>query len=113
MKIEFEKEEMEKLGISSVFLFGSQAQGTSSSLSDYDFAILLNDNSVLNNRKLRNEIYEKFYELVSSKIKKLVNIDIIFLHEASLEIKYHVVKDGVLLYTNDMNNVFFFQRKSY
>jgi len=110
-EIQLDKEIMEKLGIQTVFLFGSHAQKIDNPLSDYDFGILLNDNSILKNRTLRDNIYDSFYDIVSSKIKKLVNIDIVFLDEMSLQLKYHVVKDGIIIYSDNLNKVGDFKEK--
>lgn len=102
-EIQLDKDIMVKLGIQTVFLFGSHAQKTDNPLSDYDFGIILNDKSVLKNRILRNKIYDTFYDIVSSKIKKLIDIDIVFLDEMPLQLKYHVVKDGIIIYSDNLN----------
>jgi len=100
--IKLDRNSMKKLGVQTVFLFGSHAQKTDTPLSDYDFGILLTDKSVLKKRILRNKIYDNFYDIISSKIKKLVDIDIVFLDEMPLQLKYHVVKDGIIIYSDNL-----------
>jgi hypothetical protein len=111
IKVHLSKVLMNKLGIKTVFLFGSQAQKLSGPLSDYDFGVLLKNSSILKTRSLRNRIYSKLYDTISSQINKLVNIDIVFLDEMPLQLKYHVIKDGVILYTDKQSSVFDFKEK--
>ncbi|MBI4209558.1 MAG: nucleotidyltransferase domain-containing protein [Deltaproteobacteria bacterium] len=96
---------MERLGIAGVFLFGSQAQGLARETSDYDFGILIKDYKVLSDTSQKNSIYDRLYDLFSSQIQKLVNIDIVFLQSADLQLQYHVVSSGNLLYLGDASIV--------
>jgi predicted nucleotidyltransferase len=105
VKFEFEKEKMEALGIAGVFLFGSQALGTADKVSDFDFAIMLKDRKVLTDYNQSNKIYDELYDILSSQIKKLCNIDIVFIQSADLQFRYHVVRDGILLYMGDQKIV--------
>ncbi len=98
MNFEFEKEKMEGLGIAGIFLFGSQAQGAAGMSSDFDFAVLLDDRKVLSDYRLRNKIYNELYDVLSAQIKRLCNIDMVFIQSADLQFRYHVARDGILLY---------------
>lgn len=84
----FTKEEQQELTsrrIRAVVLFGSQAQNTARPDSDYDVFII---------SKYSRENYDFLYDLLSEKIKKLVNIDIVFQDKAPLELQNHVAKFG-------------------
>lgn len=91
-----EKEALMRLGVSGVILFGSQAYGLASEKSDYDIGILRStvERDVLQEKAL----YEALYDLLSHKIGKLVNIDIVFLDQAPMELCHHVAKYGSAIY---------------
>lgn len=101
MDFYFQKEKMEELGIAAVFLFGSQAQKLAGPASDFDFAVLLKDRKALYDYKKKKEIYDSLYDIFSAQIKRLCDIDIVFAQTADLQFKYHIIRDGVLLYIGD------------
>ena len=101
MNFEFQKEKMEELGIAGIFLFGSQAQGAANEASDFDFAVLVKNRGIFNDPVKKNKIYNELYDIFSGQIKRLRNIDIVFVDFADLQFKYHVVRDGILLYVGD------------
>lgn len=74
-EVEFELEEIKKIGISlnlsEIILFGSRAKGLSTERSDIDIAVLDNNNNI-----------KKFRESVEL-IKTLRNIDIVDLNNCS------------------------------
>lgn len=90
----------QKNAIGAIVLFGSRAQGTARSESDYDFGILTKEKGVLHDPTRRKKIYDMLYDILSSHIKKLVNIDIVFLETAPYELQAHAMKHGKLLYEN-------------
>ena len=102
-----EKSALEAEGIEAVILFGSFAQGLAGDLSDVDVGILLRDPRVLNDRRRRNALYDALYDICSSLVgrtlKRLSNIDIVFLQDeiVNLQLKYHVSSRGVPLYERD------------
>jgi len=79
-----------------VYLFGSRANKASvTPMSDYDFAIYLNEKTDLENEK------EVILELISeiSLILKTNNVDVVLLNKAvSPLLKFNILKEGVLLY---------------
>lgn len=87
-----EEKKFKDAGVLAVFLFGSRAQGLAGSKSDYDIAVLTSSGAK------RSEVYDLIYDLVSDRLNQLVNIDIVFLSEAPLELKNHVAKYGQALY---------------
>lgn len=98
-----EKSRLKQLSVRAVILFGSHAQGLSNPQSDFDFGILLIERSLLYNNEKRKEIYDILYEILSDKIRKLVNIDIVFLQNTSAELQAHVMKHGIPIFEADKN----------
>jgi len=93
-----EKADLEAHGIEAVVLFGSQAQETAGPLSDFDFGILVKDPATLYSAEKRRKIYDVLYDLLSGKIRKLVDIDIVFLEDAPMELQAHAAQYGIVLY---------------
>ncbi len=83
-----EKSFLAKAGVGALVLFGSRAQGLAGAESDYDVAVIGG----------QAEIYDQLYDLLSKKINRLVNIDIVFLSRAPLELKSHVAAYGQVLF---------------
>ncbi len=94
---------LKSLGVSTLILFGSQAQGVAGPMSDYDIGVILEDPGKEHQGSQRTEIYDALYDLLSGKIQELVNIDIVFLRQAPMELRSHVVQYGVPLYEEDPN----------
>lgn len=82
------------LSIEALILFGSRAQNTDSKLSDYDIGVLIQPGKKYSHKR----VYDAMYDLLSKKINQLVDIDIVFLHKAPLELQHHVAKYGIPLY---------------
>ncbi len=80
--------------IEALILFGSQAQNTASKLSDYDIGVLIQPGKKYSHK----HVYDAMYDLLSEKINQLVDIDIVFLRDAPLELQHHVAKYGIPLY---------------
>jgi len=112
MTFNFQKDKMEKLGIAGIFLFGSQAQGVANEASDFDFAILVKNKTILYDNAEKNKIYNELYDIFSKQIKKLRNIDIVFIEFADLQFKHHIAKDGILIYAGDQKIISNFLEKT-
>ena len=113
LKFEFTEEEkvsLERLGAETVILFGSHAEGIAGPMSDVDMGILIKDTSILkdNNYKKKTELYNALYDilspLVGRTIKRLCNIDIVFLQDekVNLQLKFHVSKYGIPLFERNL-----------
>lgn len=92
-----EQTELKKRNIAALVLFGSQAQETANSQSDYDVFVL---------GPSSKENYDYLYDLLAKKINSLTDIDIVFRNQAPLELQNHVAKFGRVLYA--VNPVVFF-----
>lgn len=96
-----ERDVLKGLGVEALILFGSRALGLARANSDYDFGVLLKDKKVLRSHEQRVEIYNALYDLLSSAINQLVNIDIVFLEDAPAELQAHVIQHGIPVYEAD------------
>ena len=93
-----EQDVMRRLSVAALVLFGSQAQGKTNGMSDYDIGVLVKDKSLLYDAEKRKEIYDSLYDILSSHIQKIVDIDIVFLETAPAELTSHVMKYGKIIF---------------
>ncbi len=76
-----------------VYLFGSRATGKIGPLSDYDFAVYLDEKDEKKRFNLRLELMGK----VSSKLKT-DDLDLVVLNDIDApELKYNIIKEGILI----------------
>lgn len=89
------KEIIEKYpAIKLAYIFGSQATKTAGPLSDYDFAVYLDERDV-------KKIFELKIDLINelSKTLKTDKVDVVVLSTSEApELKYNIIKDGKLIY---------------
>ena len=97
-----EQHKLRQMGIKAVILFGSRAQGINRPTSDYDIFII---------GRRSPETYDFLYNLLSGKIKQLVNIDIVFQSTAPMELQNHAAQYGQTLFQE--NPAVFADFKSY
>ena len=88
-----------KLGASTLYLFGSRAEGVARRESDFDFGILLKQPSVIKNGS--QKLYQEFYDLLQDLVPQKVNLDIVFLDRAPLQLRFHVIGHGQVLFDSD------------
>ncbi len=84
------------LGVQTLYLFGSRAQNSAGPLSDYDFAVLMKSKGHKRGGAAYNALYDVLSPLCKRTLKNDV-MDIIFLNEAPLELRMHVVRYGKVL----------------
>jgi len=82
--------------LSAVYLFGSRANGTAAPSSDYDFGILLREALDFEEAVL---LEMNIAEELSGVLKK--KADIVILNSASIELKFLIIKRGILIYSGD------------
>ena len=85
---------LKAVGVRAVILFGSQALGIAREGGDWDVAVIGSKSKVA---------YDAVYDIMTAKINQLVDIDIVFLREAPLELQKHVAKYGVVLFQESPN----------
>jgi len=75
------------------YIFGSQIKGKANKYSDIDIAVLFD------NKVGKKDYMDKQIALASSLSEALnKEIDIIILNQASLFLKYHILKEGMKIY---------------
>ena len=94
------KNKLTKLGVQAVYLFGSRAMGKQSHFSDYDYAVLTRDGSHTRGDKLYFILYDVFSDISPRTLDNDV-IDIVFLRDTGLELRFHVVQYGIVLLDSD------------
>lgn len=100
MDIKFSKQDkdhLRALGVAALYLFGSRAQGVAGPLSDYDFAVLMKEPGQKRGGKVYNQLYEILSPLCPRTLKNDI-IDIIFLRDTPLELRFHVIRYGKVLF---------------
>ena len=90
------KEKLRELGISIVYLFGSKAVGTSTSMSDTDIGVVLKEQAANDTRVLYNDLYDLFAEQYPTE-----KLDIVFLQSAPVPLQYHALMEGKILFESD------------
>lgn len=73
--------------------------GIERSNSDYDFGILLKKLPPKGPR--RRKIYNALHEILGDTINELRNMDIIFLQDAPIELRFHTVRYGKVVFETD------------
>jgi len=84
-----------------VYLFGSQATGKAGPLSDYDFAIYLDE-------KDKKKIFDIKLELLASISRALQTdkVDIVVLNTVDApELKYNIIKEGKAIFERDSSKL--------
>lgn len=92
-----QKKRLRDLGVLSIYLFGSRAQGAEHALSDYDYAVLLKGSG----HQKGDATYFALLDILSEiSPRSLENdaIDIVFLKDAGLELRFHVIRYGKVLF---------------
>jgi hypothetical protein len=82
-------QKLKSFNISLVYLFGSYVERKNSSLSDIDIGIVFSENIPNNISEVYNELYFMFSDMFKGKA-----IDIVFLHQATLELQFDVIRHG-------------------
>lgn len=98
---ESEKDQLERLGVEALILFGSQVQEVANAKSDYNFGVLVKDYKILESPKQKKEIQDLLNGLLSSKIDKLV--EIVFLEGVPLDLQMDISEFGVPVYENNIH----------
>ena len=95
---ESDEKRMRSIGVVAAYLFGSRAVGREGPNSDFDFAFLMDRAGY----RRGGDAHAALYDLVTPHCKRasLENdvIDIVFLNDAPLELRSHVVRHGKLIF---------------
>lgn len=91
------RDEIRKLGVSIIYLFGSRAVGRGSPLSDVDIGVVLKNPPV--DGDLR-DLYNKIFRVLSDQYPAS-KVDLVFLQTAPLALQFFAVRDGKVLFEED------------
>lgn len=86
-----------KEGVEALYLFGSRAQGIDHPLADYDYAVLTKKKGHMKGDRLYTILYD-ILSAVSPRTLKNDVLDIVYLRDAGLELKFHVIRYGKVIY---------------
>ena len=79
------------------YFFGSRSQGESGPLSDYDFAVYVDEQNALRIHDIRLSLMEQIGQVVGSS-----RVDVVMLNATvSPELKYHAIATGILLFERE------------
>ena len=98
------KKIFQKYPVQAAYLFGSRATGKAGKLSDYDFAVLLDE------KKVSGKQYPKYkLEIISDLLRmiKTDHLDLVILNNSKtpLFLKYNVIKEGKIIYEKNKTAV--------
>lgn len=88
---------LDQLGVAVLYLFGSRAIGAEGPLSDYDFGVLMQKSGHKRGDSTYGALYDALRPLCPRTLENDV-IDIVFLNDAPLELRVHVIRYGRILY---------------
>ena len=94
------EERLSRLRVVALYLFGSRARGEEGPNSDYDYAVLWPEGDHRKGEPLYLELYELLSEVSPRTLANDV-IDIVFLRDAPLEMRFHVIRYGRVLFDAD------------
>lgn len=111
-KIKFSKRQLnqfKKMGIETIYLFGSRVQSYIHPLSDFDFGIVFSNPEKYREKTL--DVYSKLYEIFSEVLPKKYlhqrfklrehEFDIVFLQFAPINLQFSAIRNGRVLYEKD------------
>lgn len=79
------------------YFFGSHANGEAGPLSDYDFAFYLDEKDSLKRFDLRLKLMDKIGTLLKTDA-----VDVVIINDVeSPDLKYNIIQDGILLYSQE------------
>jgi len=120
MKIKFTQKQInifKRLGIEIIYLFGSQAQGKTHSLSDVDIGIVFEKPEKYKDKTM--DPYLKLYDIFADVLPKSYlrqrfrlrehEFDIVFLQFAPISLQFNAIKNGKVLYEKSEEARFAYQ----
>lgn len=95
-----QKQALCHLDIQAIYLFGSRALEIKNPLADYDYAVLTQETG----HSKGDHLYFKLYSLLSEVSPRSLEqdvIDIIFLRDVGIELGFHVIRYGKIIFEKD------------
>ncbi|GFP22643.1 hypothetical protein HKBW3S44_00581 [Candidatus Hakubella thermalkaliphila] len=102
-RIKLPAQELERLKVGLVYIFGSQTLGIQTPLSDIDIGIVFFDRKILDDfrmrRKTYTELYDVFADIFPTTLEK--ELDLVFLQQTPLDFQYDGIVKGKILDQRD------------
>lgn len=114
MKISLSSKDTQRLlelGVVALYLFGSRAQGVENTRSDFDFAVFMDTDGHTRGDTTYDALYDILSPLCSRTLENDV-LDIVFLNDAPLELRMHVLRYGKVMYSKDTRRQLYFEEKT-
>ena len=95
------KQELAALGVGVLYLYGSRAQETARSDSDYDVGVVFQDSTRAN---LDMDTYAALYTVLSTIVPDTLRgpkLDIAILQRANAKLQIDAIRDGLVLFESD------------
>ncbi|MBI5197652.1 MAG: nucleotidyltransferase domain-containing protein [Nitrospirae bacterium] len=89
---------MHELSVAVVYLFGSQAQGRTTPMSDIDIGIVFRSPADPTDSLT---VYTRLYDLFTDHFPAPGEMDIVFLQQSPSSFQYQVIKHGIVLYEDN------------
>ena len=94
------RDTLKELGVLAIYLFGSQAESTSTNMSDIDIGVVVKDPRQLDDSQaLYNALFIELPQIITQK--HTGEFDIVFLQKAPIPLQYNAITDGRLLFEAD------------
>jgi uncharacterized protein len=101
-----QKKTLKKLGVHTVYVFGSQVEGVAHKSSDIDIGVVFNDPEQYRDNTM--EAYTALYDLFTDLFPRK-KVDIVFLQFAPIRLQHSAVFDGKVLYEADQDKRYDYQ----
>lgn len=85
-----------------IYLFGSQLEGNTGPMSDYDLGVVLDHGTEA------RQIQAHLAHVIASAMQAN-RVDVVLLHSAPIELAYHVIANGKMLYRRDLDTLVEFE----
>ncbi len=97
------KQQLKRLGVEVVYLYGSQALGRSNRLSDVDVGVVLRDLKPLRDRRRRARLYLKLSDYLTPALAPGLQqeMDLVLLQTASPILQFEAINAGCPLFVAD------------
>jgi len=119
-KIKFSKKhisQFKKIGVETIYLFGSRAHGNAGQLSDFDFGVVLENPKTYDQNPL--DIYSIMYNILIDVLPKNYlhhrfktrehEFDLVFLQYAPISLQFAAIKVNEILYQKDQEKRLFYE----
>lgn len=109
-KVKFSKKQLnrfKKIGVETVYVFGSQTNGFTHPLSDIDIGVILSNPQKYENNTMKP--YLELYDIFTDVFSNAKAVDIVLLQYTPIKLQFNAIKDGKIIYEKDKEKRFNYQ----